>query len=157
MKCRNHPGKEAIAACIECGNLFCGDCLTPVKKKNYCSNCAKKLLEDELPSARSVVFQQQQQQMGGGEKQNEPRAPMNWFRLISWLVSGVFFLMALGGIVSRSWAFIWPAIIGLVWLPPLNNWLKKEKNFEIPLWAKIVVTLVLLVLLGMTTAKSVVK
>ena len=156
LNCKKHSTREAIAACVECGNFFCRDCLTPVKRKNYCSDCAKKLLEEETRPSKPIVFQQQQQQ-GGDEKGAEPEAPTDWGLLVSWLISGIFFFMALGTLMSGAWTFIWPLLTALMWLPPLSDWLKREKNFEIPVWAKIIATFVLLVLLGVTAPKTSIK
>ena len=79
--------------------------------------------------------------------------PTDWANVISWILSVIFFLGTLSELSRGSVAFLWAFIVALLWLPPLNEWLKKEKNIEIPLWIKIGSTIILLALMGLTTKK----
>ncbi len=56
MKCSNHPDREAVAACVYCGKLFCGECIIEVDGKTYCKPDVSHVLKDakaELAAARS--------------------------------------------------------------------------------------------------------
>ncbi|MFA5078281.1 MAG: DUF5050 domain-containing protein [Dehalococcoidia bacterium] len=50
--CTQHPGKEAVGACSECGHLVCKACYTEVKDRVYCTSCANKLftVKEQPPS-----------------------------------------------------------------------------------------------------------
>ena len=45
MKCANHPEIEAAGACVECGKLFCKDCLVEVDGRNYCKTDLAKVVQ----------------------------------------------------------------------------------------------------------------
>lgn len=49
--CKNHPQKEAISFCHNCGNYYCKDCLNEGKEFYYCNNeeCYKKYVEEAEP------------------------------------------------------------------------------------------------------------
>lgn len=49
--CKNHPLKEAISFCHNCGNYYCKDCLNEGKEFYYCNNedCYKKYAEEAEP------------------------------------------------------------------------------------------------------------
>lgn len=56
MKCFNHPEKEAQAACVYCGKLFCEDCVIEVDGKMYCKPDIGHVVKDtkaELAAAKS--------------------------------------------------------------------------------------------------------
>jgi len=46
--CKNHPLKEAISYCHNCGNYFCKDCLNEGKEYYYCNtnDCFKKYIDE---------------------------------------------------------------------------------------------------------------
>lgn len=44
MKCDKHNDKEAIAACVSCGNGVCEDCRLQLAGKNYCQECADQIV-----------------------------------------------------------------------------------------------------------------
>lgn len=141
MKCKKHLKVEAAAACVACGNFFCSDCLTVVKRKNYCPDCVRSMLEEEPQSQKQIVFSQQQSQQQSSSSDSIPSKPNDRGLIASWLVSGVLLLAALGSLASSVVTFFFYLLAGLLWLPPLTEWLKKEKNLGIPLWAKIALTL----------------
>lgn len=41
--CYNHPAKEAVAACDQCGRFLCALCELPVEGKLYCPSCMEKM------------------------------------------------------------------------------------------------------------------
>lgn len=47
MKCEKHTEKEAIAACVSCGRGICEDCRLQLAGKNYCQECADKLVTEK--------------------------------------------------------------------------------------------------------------
>src|SRR5690554_6928537 len=49
--CTNHPQKQAISFCHNCGNYYCKDCLNEGKEYYYCNNedCYKKYIEEDGP------------------------------------------------------------------------------------------------------------
>src|SRR4030042_1716214 len=50
MDCAYHPGKEAAAACVNCGKLICIECKTEMAGKNYCSPCANEIFAAKRPA-----------------------------------------------------------------------------------------------------------
>jgi len=54
--CTQHPGKDAVGACSECGHLVCKACYTEINDKVYCASCANKLftVQGQAPSPTSV-------------------------------------------------------------------------------------------------------
>jgi hypothetical protein len=53
--CTQHPGKEAVGSCCECGHLVCKACYTELNDKVYCSSCANKLFTMREQEAPKVV------------------------------------------------------------------------------------------------------
>ena len=47
MRCTNHSKKESTGSCIECGKLFCDQCIILVGRKRYCQECASEILSEE--------------------------------------------------------------------------------------------------------------
>jgi hypothetical protein len=47
-RCHNHPGREAVSFCTECGRSFCRECITEHDDRMFCASCIGKLLK---PSA----------------------------------------------------------------------------------------------------------
>ncbi|HEX3014250.1 MAG TPA: hypothetical protein VHO92_08265 [Methanobacterium sp.] len=44
MRCSEHTEKEAVAVCVSCGRGLCEDCRLQLAGKNYCQECADKLV-----------------------------------------------------------------------------------------------------------------
>jgi hypothetical protein len=42
MNCKNHKEVKASGTCVNCGSLFCEDCLINMEGKNYCKSCITK-------------------------------------------------------------------------------------------------------------------
>ncbi len=62
--CTQHPGKDAIGACSECGHLVCKACYTEVKDRVYCTSCANKLfiVKEQPPSPPATADRSAQSQ-----------------------------------------------------------------------------------------------
>jgi len=157
MNCKNHQKTEAVGSCVNCGNLFCKDCLIKSKHKNYCKECAIELLGDkELKKKEPMVVQQQQQQ----QQQKEP-INKNWFshiitspksiNALKWII-GFFTILLSFGVFKQHYflGFIILLILGLYWLPPIQNkattWLKEKYDFETSTPIKIIVSVVLFII-----------
>jgi len=54
MQCINHPDREATGACVECGKLFCQECLVEVDGRNYCRSDLAKVVKG-AKSAQTTV------------------------------------------------------------------------------------------------------
>ena len=75
--CTQHPGKDAVGACSECGHLVCKACYTEVKDRVYCTSCANKLftIKEQPPAptptgdAQSKSKQKQIEQQPSAPKQ----------------------------------------------------------------------------------------
>lgn len=50
MDCAYHAGKEAAAACVNCGKLICLECKTELGGKNYCPPCANEMFVVKRPA-----------------------------------------------------------------------------------------------------------
>ena len=50
MDCAYHPGKEAGAACVNCGKLICLECKMELAGKNYCPPCANEIFVVKKPA-----------------------------------------------------------------------------------------------------------
>jgi hypothetical protein len=55
--CSNHPGKDAVGACVSCGKMVCIACRTELQEKVYCPACANKLFvaKSDVPVAVGIV------------------------------------------------------------------------------------------------------
>lgn len=42
-KCACHPDREAVGACVSCGQFICAECKTVLGEKIYCNPCANKM------------------------------------------------------------------------------------------------------------------
>ena len=42
-KCACHPEREAVGACVSCGQFICAECKTLLGEKIYCNPCANKM------------------------------------------------------------------------------------------------------------------
>ena len=40
--CYNHPRREAVARCPECGRFFCRECVTEHDRRMLCSQCLER-------------------------------------------------------------------------------------------------------------------
>lgn len=43
-KCFNHPGREAVARCPECGRFFCRECVSEHEDRLLCASCLERLV-----------------------------------------------------------------------------------------------------------------
>ena len=41
-RCRNHPRREAVARCPECGGFYCRECVTDHRGRVICAPCLKR-------------------------------------------------------------------------------------------------------------------
>lgn len=55
MKCTQHPKKEVIGVCVECGRGVCTDCIIKSQDKTYCKECANKLRNYEEQNNTYIV------------------------------------------------------------------------------------------------------
>ena len=39
MQCRNHPEREGVFQCVECGESFCAKCVKKISGEYYCISC----------------------------------------------------------------------------------------------------------------------
>ena len=53
MKCANHPDRDSVAFCSQCGRAVCTECRRDVKGAIYCENCLATRLQS--PSLSSVL------------------------------------------------------------------------------------------------------
>jgi len=44
QRCFNHPLREAVACCPECGRYFCRECVVEHDNRLLCASCIAKLL-----------------------------------------------------------------------------------------------------------------
>ena len=43
QRCANHPAREAVARCPECGGFFCRECIIEHDDRVICSACLKRI------------------------------------------------------------------------------------------------------------------
>ncbi|MCX6777377.1 MAG: B-box zinc finger protein [Candidatus Micrarchaeota archaeon] len=48
MDCANHPERDALANCVNCGKPFCENCLERVGKNYICLDCLEEVLKRSL-------------------------------------------------------------------------------------------------------------
>ncbi len=53
MKCANHPDRDSVAFCSQCGRAVCTECRRDVKGAIYCENCLATRLQS--PTLSSVL------------------------------------------------------------------------------------------------------
>ncbi|MDY6794759.1 MAG: B-box zinc finger protein [Actinomycetota bacterium] len=46
MRCPRHPGKRTVAACKDCGEEFCIDCVRETDQTTYCPDCYRRRLKE---------------------------------------------------------------------------------------------------------------
>ncbi len=56
QRCFNHSGREAVAICLDCNNLFCRECITEHEDRVICANCLASLKADETKMNRFTVL-----------------------------------------------------------------------------------------------------
>lgn len=54
MKCYEHPERDAIAVCVGCGKSLCDECRIFLAGKNYCRECADRLVSKSQRPRRGV-------------------------------------------------------------------------------------------------------
>jgi hypothetical protein len=71
MNCVNHPDREAVAMCTNCGQFFCRDCLVPVKGKMCCKNCVDSVLNEATSGAsKEAKMEAQMAALAAAQKQS---------------------------------------------------------------------------------------
>ncbi len=120
MDCAYHPGKEAAAACVNCGKLICIECKTELGGKNYCPPCANEIFVGKKPAevietpapAKTKRTQAGVRKMpAGATKAADDEAPEK---------------ASTGGRVSGAW---WLMPVFLTWVGGLVAWLvNKDKD-----------------------------
>ena len=55
MKCYNHPQKDAIAQCSDCGKGLCEECATKWKPPT-CDDCMKNYVDNEMSSLNGELM-----------------------------------------------------------------------------------------------------
>jgi len=56
MKCANHPDRDAVVACADCGKGICYYCKTTFEEKAYCPSCIEEILNK--PSQKTGIAKQ---------------------------------------------------------------------------------------------------
>ncbi|MBT6520053.1 hypothetical protein HOK51_09445 [Candidatus Woesearchaeota archaeon] len=156
MKCENHPKKNSSGACVECGKLFCDDCIIKVGRKRYCKECASEILEDSDDDTithkykdKNIVVTQQTTNHIPDETvikhtvDNETASKVG-----RWIVSIFFGILAFSYLIDFNPLTIFMIILFLMWLPPFENWLKEEHKIILPLWVKIASIVIACMLIG---------
>jgi len=156
MKCTNHSKKKSSGACVECGKLFCDECIIKVGRKRYCKECASEILGDSDENTttnrfkdKNIVVTQQTTNHNPSESivkhtvDNETASKIG-----KWVVSIFFGILAFSYLVSFSPLTIIMLIVFLIWLPPFEEWLQKEHKMIVPLWGKILAIVVAFILMG---------
>ena len=156
MKCTNHPKKNSSGACVECGKLFCDDCIIKVGRKRYCRECASEILSDSDENIttnkykdKNIVVTQQTTTHRHSENivrhtvDNETASKVG-----RWVVSIFFGILAFGYLLNFDPLTIIMFIVFLIWLPPFEEWLQKEHKIILPLWAKILSIVIAVILMG---------
>ena len=54
MNCKKHSDREAIGACVKCGNFFCEDCLIELDGRNYCKKDSVALINQTKSQSNST-------------------------------------------------------------------------------------------------------
>lgn len=49
--CFQHPEREAVARCLECGESFCRECITEHGERLICASCLTKVARAAKPHA----------------------------------------------------------------------------------------------------------
>jgi hypothetical protein len=50
-RCRNHPNREAVARCPECGHFFCRECVTEHDNRMLCNACLLRTTLGDKPAS----------------------------------------------------------------------------------------------------------
>jgi hypothetical protein len=50
QRCFNHPHREAVARCPECGRYFCRECITEHEGRVLCASCLTRLVSPKTKS-----------------------------------------------------------------------------------------------------------
>jgi uncharacterized paraquat-inducible protein A len=51
QRCHNHPQREAVALCPECGDYYCRECIVEHEDRVLCASCLARLLAG-IPARR---------------------------------------------------------------------------------------------------------
>jgi hypothetical protein len=52
QRCRNHPGREAVARCPGCSRFFCRECISEHGGRVLCASCLAIVLEKKITPRR---------------------------------------------------------------------------------------------------------
>ena len=52
QRCHNHPDREAVARCPECGRFFCRECITEHDEVVLCAQCLARRLQPAAAKKR---------------------------------------------------------------------------------------------------------
>ncbi len=56
QRCFNHSGREAVAICLDCNNLFCRECITEHEDRVICANCLSNLKAFDTQKKNRFAF-----------------------------------------------------------------------------------------------------
>lgn len=54
LRCFNHPEREAVARCPECGRFFCRECITEHEDRVLCAQCLARQLKPKKAGPRRL-------------------------------------------------------------------------------------------------------
>lgn len=135
MNCENHEEREATGSCVECGKLFCDDCIILVDNKRYCKDCVSDILSKEELEAREINITQEtnirsstNSKAEADEKNREAWKKLknlgNYFGVL------LFVFMGFGAVVETAMYAILFFITAILFFPPLQHKFE-EKGYPI--------------------------
>lgn len=132
MKCGYHADKNAVGACVNCGQLICVECKTVLGEKIYCNPCVDKMFPsvDETSLTKPAIARREMENTSGqGSTVPIPPEIRGW----NW---GAFLLNWIWGIGNSVWIALLCLLpfVGFVMIFVLgakgNEWAWQSKKWD---------------------------
>ncbi|MFH1432249.1 MAG: hypothetical protein ABIG84_03450 [archaeon] len=163
MHCINHPKIKSTGACVECGKLFCDQCILLVGRKRYCKECAAEILKegDESNSLtlnkvkhNGIVITQQTTNIQTPSSHTEDiethMSKETMEKIFKYFVSIFYAILTFTYLEQGTPIFLFLLLVSLIWLPPFESWINEKLKITIPLWLKIIFIILSFILIGIS-------
>lgn len=120
MNCSDHPDREAVGACVNCGRLVCADCKEALGGRVYCYTCSLRAAP-ETPELRGS---------SSDTNLNWFQSHLNWTMILALI--GLSIIVGIGAAIGAATDSAAPiAVMALLALPLMLiawGWALRRRN-----------------------------
>jgi len=127
MYCYHHPDRDAVGACVACGQAACPECKVEYQGKVYCNSCIQKMASGGGVPATAIITGNTS---GMGSKAPVPPGLGEW----NW---GGFLLTWMWGLGNNVWwsFLVFVPYLGVLVMPWVlafkgNEWAWQSRHWE---------------------------